>query len=131
MLPPVPEQTAGATTRKLYEDFTAAAACSACHNLINGVGFAFENYDAVGGFRDKEEGQAGRRQRHADLPSGAHSFKNAVEFVKAIAKAPEVRDCVARNWMRFAAAAGGAPTEGGSLKAISEAFEPPTTTCGS
>ena len=31
LLPPPPEQMQGVTTRKLYEDFTKAAACQACH----------------------------------------------------------------------------------------------------
>ena len=121
-LPPAPEQTAGTTTRKLYEDFTAAAACSACHTQINGVGFAFENYDAVGGWRDKEEGQTVDASGKLDLASGAHSYKNAVEFAKAIAKTPEVRECVARNWMRALLRREERPDEGGSLKAINEAF---------
>ena len=121
-LPPAPEQTPGTTTRKLYEDFTAAAACSACHKQINGVGFAFENYDAVGGWRDKEEGQTVDASGSLQLASGAHSYKNAVEFAKAISKAPEVRDCVARNWMRALLRREEKPDEGGSLKAINEAF---------
>ena len=69
-LPPVPEQAQGVTTRKLYEDFTAAAACQACHSQINGVGFAFENFDAVGGYRDKEEGLPVDASGKLTLPSG-------------------------------------------------------------
>jgi hypothetical protein len=121
-LPPAPEQTPGVTTRKLYEDFTAAAACSVCHKKINGVGFAFENYDAVGGWRDKEEGQTVDASGSLDLASGAHNYKNGVEFAKAIARTPEVRECVARNWMRALLRREERPDEGGSLKAINEAF---------
>jgi hypothetical protein len=122
-LPPAPEQTPGVTTRKLYEDFTAAAACAVCHKQINGVGFAFENYDAVGGWRDKEEGQTVDASGNLDLASGAHSYKNGVEFAKAIAGTPEVRECVARNWMRALLRREERPDEGGSLKAINEAFK--------
>jgi hypothetical protein len=121
-LPPPPEQMTGVTTRKLYEDFTAAAACQACHGRINAVGFAFENYDAVGGFRDKEDGQAVDASGKLELPSGAISFKNGIELVKAIAQRPELRDCVARNWMRVLLRRDELPDEAGSLKAASEAF---------
>jgi hypothetical protein len=122
VLPPPPEQMTGVTTRKLYEEFTKAAACQACHGRINGVGFAFENYDAVGGFRDKEEGQAVDSSGTLDLPSGALTFKNGIEFVKKMATTPEVRDCVARNWMRFLQRRDERVEEGGSLKAINQAF---------
>ncbi len=34
------------------------AACAVCHNLLDPVGFALENYDAVGRWREVEDGQA-------------------------------------------------------------------------
>jgi hypothetical protein len=123
MLPPPPEQKMGVTTRQLYEDFTKAVACQACHNRINGVGFAFENYDAAGGFRDKEEGQAVDSSGTLELPSGTITFKNGIEFIKAIAKTPEVRDCFARNWMRQLLRRQEVDLEGGSVKQIEQAFE--------
>ena len=122
MLPPAPEQKPGTTTRKLYEDFTAAAACQACHSRINGVGFAFENYDATGGYRDKEEMQAVDASGSIELPSGTIKFKNAIELVKAVAKTPEARECVTRNWMRSLLRREESKLEGGSFKAASQAF---------
>jgi hypothetical protein len=121
-LPPAPEQTPGVTTRKLYEDFTAAAACQACHKSINGVGFAFENYDAVGGWRDKEEGQTVDASGKLELASGTINFKNGVEFVQQLAKTPEVRECLARNWMRALLRRDERPDEEGSLRAAGQAF---------
>jgi hypothetical protein len=121
-LPPPPEQMQGVTTRRLYEDFTKAAACQACHGRINAVGFAFENYDAVGGWRDSEEGQPVDASGTLDLPSGKITFKNAVELAQAISKTPELRDCLARNWMRALLRRDERPEEAGSLKAIGQAF---------
>jgi hypothetical protein len=121
-LPPAPEQTAGTTTRKLYEDHTSAAACQVCHGRINGVGFAFENYDAVGAYRDKEEGQAIDASGSLDLDSGKLTWKNGIDFVKALAATPELRDCAARNWMRFLLRREEQKEEEGSRKAIAKAF---------
>jgi len=121
-MPPPPEQKMGVTTRQLYEDFTKAAACQACHGRINAVGFAFENYDAVGGYRTDEEGQKVDASGTLDLPSGTVTFKNAVDFVKTAAKGPELRDCVARNWMRALLRREERPEEGGTLKDINTAF---------
>jgi hypothetical protein len=122
MLPPPPEQKPGVTTRKLYEDFTAAPACQACHGRINGVGFAFENYDATGGYRDKDENQTVDASGSLELPSGTIKYKNAIELAKAVAQTPEARDCVARNWMRSLLRREELKIEGGSLKAASKAF---------
>ena len=121
-LPPAPEQKTGTTTRKLYEDFTAAPACQVCHAKINGVGFAFENYDATGGWRDREEGQVVDASGALDLASGRLAYKNAVEMVKAMARTPEVRECVARNWMRYLLRRDERDDEKGSLKAVLDAF---------
>ncbi len=122
MLPPAPEQTPGVTTRKLYEDFTSAPACQACHGRINAVGFAFENYDASGGYRLKDEGHDVNASGTLELPSGKISFKNAIELVKGLAATPEARDCVARNWMRSLLRREESKVEAGSLKAASQAF---------
>jgi hypothetical protein len=122
MLPPAPEQMKGVTTRKLYADFTKDSACQACHAQINGVGFAFENYDAAGAYRDKEEGQVVDASGSVDLPSGKITFKNGIELVKALATTPEVRECVARNWMRSLLRREELKVEEGSLKAVRQAF---------
>jgi hypothetical protein len=122
MLPPPPEAMQGVTTRKLYENFTSAAACQVCHTQINGVGFAFENYDAAGGYRAMEEGQQVDASGVLTLKSGNITFKNAVDLTKAMAATPEARDCVARNWMRSLLRREERPIEAGSLKAAEQAF---------
>ena len=45
------------TTRQRVELQTAEVNCQVCHAKINAVGFALENFDAVGRFRDQENGQ--------------------------------------------------------------------------
>jgi hypothetical protein len=59
---------------------------------------AFENYDATGGFRTTEAG-------------------------KAVASTPELRDCVARQWLRYVLRRQELPEEAGSVKALGAAFE--------
>jgi hypothetical protein len=122
-LPPAPEQMQGVTTRKLYADFTAAAACQVCHAQINAAGFAFENYDAVGGYRAHEDGVMVDASGTLELPSGKIPFKNAVELVKGLSTTPEVRECVARNWMRAMLRRDEHKDEAGSLRDIKNAFE--------
>jgi hypothetical protein len=56
--PDVPEldqkEIKATTLRERLEQHRANAACAGCHAKIDPLGFAFENYDAVGVFRKKE-----------------------------------------------------------------------------
>jgi hypothetical protein len=45
------------TTRQRIELQTSSKNCQACHRKINALGFALENFNEVGRFRDAEEGQ--------------------------------------------------------------------------
>jgi hypothetical protein len=58
-VPPFPE-TDGAqpkTVRERLELHRSNPACSSCHKLMDPLGFALENFDAVGGWRWKENGR--------------------------------------------------------------------------
>ncbi len=59
---PALEQTAGAkntrelTTRERMEMHRANPMCASCHNTIDPLGFALDNFDVTGGWRIKENG---------------------------------------------------------------------------
>ncbi|MEM6473827.1 MAG: DUF1588 domain-containing protein, partial [Planctomycetota bacterium] len=52
-----PDLHPGLTTRERVELQTGETMCQVCHQKINGLGFALENYDAVGRFRETERGK--------------------------------------------------------------------------
>ncbi|MDA7864761.1 DUF1592 domain-containing protein [bacterium] len=45
------------TLRERMEQHRANPACAVCHNMMDPLGFALENYDAVGLWRDREGGE--------------------------------------------------------------------------
>ena len=49
--------SANLSVRARLAEHRANAACASCHNLMDPVGFALENYDAIGRWRTLEEGQ--------------------------------------------------------------------------
>jgi mono/diheme cytochrome c family protein len=56
-VPELPEDegmTAGASLRERMEVHRRQAACSGCHARMDAIGFALENYDAIGGYRAAE-----------------------------------------------------------------------------
>ena len=56
------EETAPAgeatTVRERLEQHQTNPNCATCHSLIDPLGFALENFDSIGGWRDKEAGRA-------------------------------------------------------------------------
>jgi hypothetical protein len=65
----------------------ANAACANCHNLIDPVGFALENFDAVGRWRTLEDGQP--VDCSGGLPDGSR-FTGVDGLETALLKRPEI-----------------------------------------
>jgi hypothetical protein len=58
-VPPLKENSADAKPRSLrerMEEHRANAVCAACHKLMDPVGFSLENFDAVGQWRNADDG---------------------------------------------------------------------------
>ena len=53
-LEPTPSDKAKATIRQQLESHTTHSTCASCHAKIDPLGFAFENYDAIGRWRTRE-----------------------------------------------------------------------------
>lgn len=51
------EQAAGKTLREQLQIHRQKPACASCHQRIDPIGFGLENYDAVGRWRDDEDGR--------------------------------------------------------------------------
>ena len=100
----------------------ADASCSACHTPHQHGGFAFENYDAVGGWRDTDAGMPVDASGTFPFASGEVSFKNAVEFSKAIATSNEARECFTKQFLEYTLRRPVLDSEQGSIKAIADAF---------
>jgi len=56
-VPPLKEISAG-TMRQRMEEHRSNAACGACHNVMDPLGLALENFDAIGEWRTADQGLA-------------------------------------------------------------------------
>ena len=113
ILPPPFDPTK--STRQSIADNTSGNQCIGCHRLINPLGFAFENFDALGRLRkDNFEriissgGEILARQPvdtqvQATLhwPDGEKPFKDGVELSREIARTGKADACFARQFFRF------------------------------
>ncbi|MEP6715883.1 MAG: DUF1592 domain-containing protein [Terriglobia bacterium] len=87
------------TVRQIFEQHRADPACSGCHARMDPYGFALENYDGYGAWRQKDN--------NIDVdPSGAineKSFKTPVEFRAILAeRKDEFRRAVVRKVLGYA-----------------------------
>jgi len=91
------------TTRQQLEQSHGSADCQSCHRDIDGIGFGFENYDAIGAWRTTDNGVD--VDAHGEL-SGTEDvdgpFTGAVELGQRLAGSAQVRRCVAAQWLGYA-----------------------------
>ena len=110
----IPDFDGEMTTREIVEELTEqpGTSCAGCHTvLINPLGFATENFDALGRFRTEQDiydadGSvvATRPIDTTSMPgigSGAETVTNSRELAEAILDGDKVRACFARQYLRF------------------------------
>jgi hypothetical protein len=106
----VPEFRDGVTTRQRYEELhTADPGCSACHQLTDQIGFAFEHYDGAGRYRDMESGQA--INALGKLVGTDLSFDGLEQAALALSQLPEIESCTVLHWVSFASGLERTPSE--------------------
>ena len=88
-IPALDDNTVSATlpVRERLAKHRANAACASCHNSMDPVGFALENFDAVGRWRTTEEGQP--VDASGGLPDGS-KFDGAAGLEAGLLKRPEI-----------------------------------------
>ncbi|HEY2901362.1 MAG TPA: DUF1592 domain-containing protein [Polyangia bacterium] len=94
----LPTTTGNITNRQLFEQITSPAQCQACHpNMINPLGFAFENYDVLGRYRTMEGTLPIDASASYTFTDGPKSFNGALELMKIISETSDAHDCYSRG----------------------------------
>ncbi|AKT41739.1 DUF1592 domain-containing protein [Chondromyces crocatus] len=98
----LPASTEG-TNRDRVDAHTGKGTCgAACHaTMINPIGFAFENYDALGQWRTMDNSLPIDAADEFHFASGAQRFENGVELSQVIAESDEAHSCYAKHWLQF------------------------------
>ncbi|MFV8754510.1 DUF1588 domain-containing protein [Nannocystaceae bacterium ST9] len=98
-----PEDDPSKSTRERYEQHTADPACSGCHSLIDGIGFAFEHYDGLGRWREVDGEHAIDAQ--GEIIATEHTnaeFDGLGQLSELLSTSPDVEACYTEQWARFA-----------------------------
>ena len=101
-VPAIEPDVRGATTlREQLIKHRADATCAQCHNKIDPPGFALENYDAIGAWRDQYTGKL-KVDSSGKLPDGK-SFESNAEFRKLIGSQDETfTRCLTKKLLTYA-----------------------------
>jgi len=110
---PPPMSDANASTRQAVEGKTAGGSCAACHvQLINDLGFATENYDALGRLRTEQPlfDEKGNRVGSASVDTASvpkveardlTASADAAALTRLILESDKPYACFARQYFRF------------------------------
>jgi hypothetical protein len=101
--PPRRDPEAGPTTnRQRYIAHLNEPKCANCHAQIDGIGFAFENYDSIGAFRTIDNTLPVDASGHLRGTDSDRPFNGAVELAEILAESKQVERCVTTQWFRYA-----------------------------
>jgi hypothetical protein len=103
--PPALDTSMPMTTRDRFAMQHEQGACASCHHTIDGIGFGFEHYDAVGAWRTEDSGltvnaKGWFTQSYDSALTG--TFDGAVELGQKLAQSPTTQMCLVKNWLRYA-----------------------------
>lgn len=102
-VPPLPPITQG-TNREVVKNHTETnGVCQGCHqNLINPFGFPFENYDASGAYRTRDNGFPVDASASPIIDGEPVEVANSVELAEALAKSRQAHECFASHLVEYA-----------------------------
>jgi hypothetical protein len=98
--PPLMPRPPGGTLRTQLEEHAKVEPCKSCHTIMDPIGFALENYDAVGRYRTMDENGVAINSS-GTWPDGTR-FTGAVDMEKVITQDPRFASCLVKNLYSYA-----------------------------
>jgi len=94
----LPDTSEAETARERFTLHRTDPNCAGCHQLMDPIGLGLENFDAIGRYRDQENGQ--NIDASGDLDGVA--FSGPAELSSALAQHPALAECLSRTIFRYA-----------------------------
>ncbi|MCZ6805774.1 MAG: DUF1588 domain-containing protein, partial [Deltaproteobacteria bacterium] len=106
------------TARERLEVHVTNDTCASCHNLMDPIGLAFENFDGIGAFREQENGVTIDPSGELD----GVSYDGPVGMGEALHDHPELGPCLVRTLFRYTLGRDATPDEWPLLDFLGERF---------
>lgn len=99
-----PETFEGQSERSKAEDRLAHSQCGGCHAQMDPVGLTFENFDELGRWTETDEFGNGVHSESDVIATQSINgpVNGAKELAHKLAGAPEVQNCVSKQFFRYA-----------------------------
>jgi hypothetical protein len=110
------------TARQRLAPLLERSPCNGCHSLFNPLGYAFEQYDAVGQFRTHENGVRIDPSGDLSVEDARGTFADATDLSALIATSDVAHRCYAEQWFHFAAGRHDLPEEACMIDELGERF---------
>jgi hypothetical protein len=123
-VPALPDPDPKKTTRERFVQHTTAPACAVCHVVIDPLGFAFERYDPIGAYRQREGSKTIDDTGAIAVgdPALDGPVAGAVALAGKLAASSKLRSCVVRQVQRFALARHESAADGCAFVGLQDAF---------
>lgn len=126
-IPQLPEVSEDATTRERFAQHSSDPVCASCHQYIDGIGFAFEGFDAIGARRDQEAGRPiDERGDTVDLEltgdAAMTPFEGLPGLAQTLVASPSAQACFVKQTYRYAFGALEDEGHACEVAALEEAF---------
>jgi hypothetical protein len=122
-IPELPEPVPGQPIRERLAAHRADPACNGCHVLMDPLGFGFEHFDGVGGWRDMENGAPVDDSGEIPEVDVAGPFKGLVQLGEKVAQSRDVRACYAGRYLTYAYGRAVTEADSCSRSTLENAFE--------
>jgi hypothetical protein len=93
-----PDPSSAATARQRFTVHSSDQVCRGCHQNMDPLGYALENFDAVGRWRDQENGVTIDASGTAPAVG---TFNGAIELGQRLAESEDAQQCFATHWLNF------------------------------
>jgi hypothetical protein len=117
---PPPDPDSGETMREQLAKHREDPACAQCHDLIDPIGLAFENYDPIGKYRLQDKGYD--IDASGEMPTDGDYFADAIELADLLAADEEFPHCTVRKTFIYALGRGLTLEDVDYLEAIESEF---------
>lgn len=123
-IPPLPTPKPGQTNRMRVDEHTKACGAACHNNMINPLGFAFENFDGMGQYRTTELNGAEVLPVDAsgsfDFVDGTKTYRDAAELMNVLATDPQTHLCYAKKLASYGLQRDVIEADGALLSKLSE-----------
>lgn len=88
--------------RGRFQEHSRNPACASCHQLMDPIGFGFEQFDGVGRYQPQVNGQPVDASGEVLSSSATNgTFNGVTELQLKLAQSEDVHSCFSMQWLRF------------------------------